>query len=178
VNANLELIRDFVNTWDLDDGEEVEGLATGIAVRDWLAEHDLLAARARVTADGRERAVAVREAIRGALLRNNEVDIAVDQAPLEEAARRGKLELRFGDDGTPFLAPSSGGVDGALGQIVAAVAAAHGDGSWERLKACRADDCHWAFIDNARNRSKAWCSMRSCGNRAKMRAYRERHAHV
>jgi predicted RNA-binding Zn ribbon-like protein len=47
--------------------------------------------------------------------------------------------------------------------------------SWERLKACRAEDCRWAFLDDAKNHSRAWCSMKVCGNRAKARAYRERH---
>jgi len=46
------------------------------------------------------------------------------------------------------------------------------------MKACRADDCKWAFLDTAKNQSRAWCSMSSCGNREKMRAYRARHAHA
>jgi predicted RNA-binding Zn ribbon-like protein len=178
VNANLELIRDFVNTWDLVDGEEVEGLSSGAAVRKWMADRGLLAQSARVSADDRRRTIAVREAIRGALLRNNGVDLPVSREPLEEAARSARLELRFGDDGAASLAPAAAGVDGALGRIVSTIASAQGDGSWERLKACRADDCQWAFVDHARNRSRSWCSMRSCGNRAKMRAYRERHGAV
>jgi predicted RNA-binding Zn ribbon-like protein len=178
VIQNLELIRDFVNTRELDGDDDVERLESGVAVRDWLSERGLLAPSARVSAEDRARTLAVRETIRADLLRNNGVDIQVDHAPLEQAARRACLELRFGDDGTPTLEPRAGGVDGALGRIVATIAAAHGDGSWERLKACRADDCLWAFVDHARNRSRSWCSMRSCGNRAKIRAYRERHATV
>jgi predicted RNA-binding Zn ribbon-like protein len=42
------------------------------------------------------------------------------------------------------------------------------------MKACRAEDCRWAFYDRSRNRSRAWCSMRECGNRAKARSYRAR----
>jgi hypothetical protein len=34
----------------------------------------------------------------------------------------------------------------------------------------------WAFYDHARNRSRTWCSMDACGNRAKARAYRARRA--
>jgi predicted RNA-binding Zn ribbon-like protein len=175
---NLELIRDFVNTREIDGDEEVEKLESGVAVRDWLAERGLLAPTARVSAEDRLRTLAIRETIRADLLRNNDVDIHVDHAPLEQAARRARLELRFADNGTPALEPRAGGVDGAVGWIVAAIARAHGDGSWERLKACRAGDCLWAFVDHARNRSRSWCSMRSCGNRAKIRAYRERHATV
>jgi predicted RNA-binding Zn ribbon-like protein len=84
--------------------------------------------------------------------------------------------LRFADGG-PALVPAAAGVAGALGRIVAAVQGAVADGSWRRLKACRARDCEWAFIDNAKNKSRAWCSMRSCGNREKARAYRARHRH-
>ena len=73
--------------------------------------------------------------------------------------------------------PAATGVDAALGRLVIAVHSAMADGSWDRLKACRASDCEWAFIDNARNHSRAWCSMKSCGNREKARAFRERHRH-
>jgi predicted RNA-binding Zn ribbon-like protein len=66
------------------------------------------------------------------------------------------------------------GVEGALGSVVGAVATTAADGHWSRLKACPADDCRWAFYDVSRNRSRTWCSMDSCGNRTKTRAYRAR----
>jgi predicted RNA-binding Zn ribbon-like protein len=50
------------------------------------------------------------------------------------------------------------------------------EGTWSRLKACLADTCQWAFYDQSKNRSAHWCSMAVCGNRAKARAYRNRHA--
>lgn len=43
-----------------------------------------------------------------------------------------------------------------------------------RLKLCHADDCGWLFIDASRNRSRRWCDMSDCGNRAKVRRFRER----
>ncbi len=43
-----------------------------------------------------------------------------------------------------------------------------------RLKLCDADDCGWLFVDGSRNRSRRWCDMSDCGNRAKARRYRER----
>lgn len=45
----------------------------------------------------------------------------------------------------------------------------------DRLKLCDAHDCGWLFIDASRNRSRRWCEMAECGNRAKVRRYRERH---
>ena len=48
------------------------------------------------------------------------------------------------------------------------------DGTWSRLKACRAGTCRWAFYDHTRNRSGVWCTMDVCGNRTKVRSFRER----
>jgi predicted RNA-binding Zn ribbon-like protein len=95
---------------------------------------------------------------------------------LDRAATRAGLSLRF-VDGQARVEPRAAGVRGAIGRILAEVEAGMADGTWERLKVCRADDCRWAFFDGAKNRSRAWCSMQSCGNRAKVQAYRERHQH-
>ncbi|MGA2590961.1 MAG: CGNR zinc finger domain-containing protein [Bryobacteraceae bacterium] len=34
--------------------------------------------------------------------------------------------------------------------------------------------CGWMFLDTTRNRSRQWCDMRDCGNRAKVRRFREK----
>ena len=39
-----------------------------------------------------------------------------------------------------------------------------------RLKCC--DGCGRLFLDQSRNRSRRWCDMRTCGNRAKVRRFR------
>ena len=39
----------------------------------------------------------------------------------------------------------------------------------ERLKIC--PNCEWLFIDRSKNRSRTWCDMAVCGNRAKARLY-------
>jgi predicted RNA-binding Zn ribbon-like protein len=72
--------------------------------------------------------------------------------------------------------PRKGGAAGALAFVLAAVAETMADGTWPKLKACRSDTCRWAFVDHARNRSRQWCSMSVCGNRAKARTFRARHA--
>ncbi|WP_199844976.1 CGNR zinc finger domain-containing protein, partial [Streptomyces scabiei] len=45
-------------------------------------------------------------------------------------------------------------------------------GTWQRLKACEAPDCHWAYYDRSPAGRGRWCSMQVCGARAKMRRYR------
>jgi predicted RNA-binding Zn ribbon-like protein len=43
-----------------------------------------------------------------------------------------------------------------------------------RVRECASDTCAWLFIDTSRNRSRRWCDMKSCGNRAKVRRHYER----
>lgn len=43
-----------------------------------------------------------------------------------------------------------------------------------RLRTCAADDCAWLFLDETRNRSRKWCDMSTCGNRAKVARYRRK----
>ncbi|WP_034756712.1 CGNR zinc finger domain-containing protein [Rossellomorea vietnamensis] len=41
----------------------------------------------------------------------------------------------------------------------------------ERVKQCEGDPCGWLFFDTSRNKSRRWCSMADCGNRAKVRRF-------
>jgi predicted RNA-binding Zn ribbon-like protein len=44
----------------------------------------------------------------------------------------------------------------------------------ERLRECAAPACGWLFLDASRNRSRRWCDMSVCGNRAKARRHYRR----
>jgi len=124
-----------------------------------------------VNAPGRDD---VREALRALLSANNGLDADVDAASrtLDAAARRAGLRVGFADGRLAFASAERSRV----APVLAAVAEAMADGSWSRIKACRADDCRWAYVDHSRNRSRQWCDMSVCGNRAKARRYRSRHA--
>ena len=41
-----------------------------------------------------------------------------------------------------------------------------------RLKQCQGRHCGWLFLDGTKNRSRLWCEMGVCGNRAKQRRRR------
>jgi predicted RNA-binding Zn ribbon-like protein len=43
------------------------------------------------------------------------------------------------------------------------------------LRQCGGDECGWMFLDTSRNRRRRWCDMKECGNRAKVRRFREGH---
>ena len=172
--GRLELGRAFVNTLDIEDG--VDEIGTPEALAAWLHENDLLPRAVGVRKGDVPRATELREALREVLAGNHgghDVDRSAVES-VERAARRAKLEVHFAADGTARPEPAGKGVDGALGRILAAIADAQAEGTWERLKTCPADDCRWAFYDRSRNRSAVWCNMAICGNRAKVRGYRAR----
>jgi predicted RNA-binding Zn ribbon-like protein len=45
----------------------------------------------------------------------------------------------------------------------------------DRVAHCAGEGCDWLFLDTSRNRSRRWCDMKECGNRAKVRRYHRRH---
>jgi predicted RNA-binding Zn ribbon-like protein len=171
----LETVRAFVNTRDID--HDVEELAAPAQLVAWLREHELLDGErdVRATAADLRRAVELREALRAHLLSHHDQPLPESAAQtLDAASRRARLTVRFTGPDETRLEPEAAGVDGAVGRLLAIIAAAIADGSWSRLKACPADTCQWAFYDASRNRSAVWCDMRVCGNRAKVRGFRER----
>jgi predicted RNA-binding Zn ribbon-like protein len=175
----LELVQGFVNTLDLEDGRD--DLPGPAALGAWLAEYGLMGTGEPVTGSEHEQALAVREALRAVLLANNggEPDPAAIET-LNAASKGSELMVRFDPVGEAGLVPLRAGVDGAIARLLTIVARAQLEGTWARFKACGDDTCGWAFYDWSKNRSATWCSMESCGNRAKARAYRERqrsHAH-
>jgi predicted RNA-binding Zn ribbon-like protein len=169
--GELGLVQRFVNTADLDAG--TDRLADEQGLEGWLAEAGFAAA---VGPGDRERVVAFREGVRALLLANHggAPDPAAIAA-LDRAAGDAPIVVAFDPKGAATLAPSKPGVDGALATLLAIVARAQAEGTWPRLKACPNDRCHWAFYDRSRNRSRTWCAMSVCGNRAKARSYRARH---
>ncbi len=44
----------------------------------------------------------------------------------------------------------------------------------ERVRECDSRTCSWLFLDCSRNRSRRWCDMKTCGNRAKARRHYRR----
>jgi predicted RNA-binding Zn ribbon-like protein len=168
--SEIALVRAFVNTLDLVDGnDELDGPA---ALGSWLVGVGLI--DPGTPASGRDLALALRlrAALRGELeTHHTKVDDPAAVAALEEVCCELPLKAVCGP---AAVAPASSGVRGALGQVVAAATVARIKGTWGRLKICPADDCGWAFYDPSRNRSKRWCSMEVCGNRSKVRAFRDR----
>ncbi|MEE1938577.1 CGNR zinc finger domain-containing protein [Streptomyces sp. TRM 70361] len=178
----LRLVRDLINTLDVGTG------ADSLATEDGLAA---FAHTHRLTGPGLTKRdlpgiVRLREGLRAVCLAHNSGTPVPPETAVGLAAllRRTPLAVVFDAAGTATLEPVLPGPDGpgetATGaaaltaRIAAAVAAAAADGTWTRLKACEAGDCHWAYYDRSPAGRRRWCDMAVCGSRAKMRAYRAR----
>lgn len=173
------LLRDFANTVDISEGTDT--LADPAALEAWLRDRRLIPAGDGTAPDTRpdgngggsgfKTAIALRTSLRAAMHAHH--DSQQRAAGLDAAAL--SLPLRVAETaGGPVLVPVDGGVRGGLARLAAAIMASTADHTWERLKICAEDSCQWAFLDSSKNRSRHWCSMRECGNRAKTRAYRAR----
>jgi predicted RNA-binding Zn ribbon-like protein len=172
--GELEQVRAFVNTLDLEQGSDE--LDSPSALASWLTDRKLLEPSTEAGPGDLSRAIDLREALRALMLANNgELPVPAGAAAiLDGAVMRARVQLRFDEGCAGALRPAAAGVDAALGRLLAVVHEASADGTWQRLKACREHSCEWAFYDHTKNRSGAWCNMAVCGNRAKARAYRER----
>jgi predicted RNA-binding Zn ribbon-like protein len=42
------------------------------------------------------------------------------------------------------------------------------------VRECGSENCSWLFLDHSRNKSRRWCDMKTCGNRAKAKRHYER----
>lgn len=169
------LLRDFVNTADLERGHDEFSAPAGLT--GWLLDRGLLAGGTRegrgAGADDLAAAVALREGLRAAMLGHHDGTEPVLAPELHRSLARLPLVVSL-TGAHPALRPATDGVAAGLGRVAAAIMESAADGSWTRLKACQEHTCRWAFIDTSKNRSRAWCSMRVCGNRTKTRAYRAR----
>lgn len=175
----LRLIQEFVNTIDVETGDDEFGHGDSAAAREsmraWLMEHGLLTDGESVDGAGYERVRAVRDLLRRMLLANHDhVSDRGAEADLHRLAAGAPLVVGFEAPGRTSLRPVAGGVEGVLGRLLAQVHEAMGNGTWPRLKLCREGTCQWAFYDTSRNRSGTWCSMKVCGNRTKVRKYQAR----
>ena len=151
-----DLVVAFLNTLDVEEG--ADELATTARWAAWLNAHGLAASFPEPDDAELEQARALRHDLRA-------------RAGGERCAevRSVGIQVALTGDGAVELSATS-----PVGLVAAAVAKIAIERRLDRVKICPADDCRWAFYDTSRNRSRQWCSMEVCGNRAKARSHRER----
>jgi predicted RNA-binding Zn ribbon-like protein len=73
--------------------------------------------------------------------------------------------------------PRTGLTAAILGPITVSAMALLVHADLSRIKQCRGSHCGWLFFDSTKNKSRQWCDMSVCGNRAKASALRARIRH-
>ena len=187
--AAPRLCLDFVNTEGLDRNSPPDRLDSLGAFLDWATSRGLLdEARAgalpsagdSATADFLAGAREVREAlyrIFSSVASEGEAsdgDLELLGRHLADALPSLRLERR-GDTFEWALPPGAPLPEALLWPIVLSAADLLRSDRLERVKECAGDTCSWMFIDTSRNRSRRWCDMSDCGNRAKARRFYRKH---
>jgi hypothetical protein len=173
--GELELVRSFLSVHDHRGSGPKSLPPSPESLREFFVEQDLIDPEEPVSDRALRSASLVHTAMHGKVEgRNEAARTAAEPSVIDQAAREAGLELHFGSEGPPRIEPTASGIAGALGRILAAAFLAQLDGTWQRLKECSDDACTSVFYDRSKNHSGKWCSMRSCGNRNKVRAWRER----
>jgi len=184
--AVLGATQDLINTLELSDDGPTDSLATADAALAFLAERGLghlddLVAQARRDGDAwLARVLAARAALRDVW------DAQVERRPASPDAlaainalldRSPRVELRAAPAGVQVSHrhPDDDPTGEALARIATPLVEAIATGDTARFRVCANHDCRWVFEDESRAGRRRWCDMSSCGNRAKVRRYRERH---
>jgi predicted RNA-binding Zn ribbon-like protein len=193
---NLEsgyLCLDFANTAEWHASPHPHERLTGYPeLVEWAQQAGLLAAgdAQRLLAEATlrpeeacmalRRAIALREAIYGLFSASaNGLPVADgDLETLNETLGAGLAQLKFGYEGTGFVwnwTARTDQLDTMLWPVAISAAELLGSADLRRVGQC-ADDrgCGWLFFDTSRNRSRRWCDMKDCGNRAKARRHYQR----
>lgn len=180
--AAVELIMGFTNTVDLESGRDELSTPAGLAR--WLVDGGLVERSPDVTeADLRaclELRAGMREALDDGGAPASPHRLALADAVLARLPVMVTLTAATAppDGGRPaaVLVPSPDltGVSAAVARLAVAWAELVLTGRIRRLKRCAERRCGEVFWDTSRNHSRRWCSMRVCGNRAKVRRHTAR----
>jgi predicted RNA-binding Zn ribbon-like protein len=186
------LALDFANTVSGRGGERhIDHLREAADIVDWARHAGLLdeAGAARL----RERilrldkaftwflrdALMLREAVHrivGAIARREPPERA-DLSHLSAccASSLAKATLEMEGQGARWRWPTEEPVpETILGPIALSAVGLLRDSDPARLKQCPGEHCGWVFFDMTKNRSRRWCEMSVCGNRAKAKSHYRR----
>lgn len=126
-----------------------------------------------------ERAIALREAIYRifSVISHGRPPPAADLATFNAELSRALAQSRIVSTMEGFAWDWTGAeeaLDQMLWPVVHDAAGLLTSEELDRVGQCADDRCGWLFFDTSRNRSRRWCSMEDCGNRAKARRHYKR----
>jgi predicted RNA-binding Zn ribbon-like protein len=95
---------------------------------------------------------------------NRSIQLAAQHLSLTPA--NGGFAWGYDSDGD-----SPGGFETMLWPIVGSAAELLASDNLPFVRACSSKTCQWFFLDTSKNHRRRWCSMKLCGNRAKVRKF-------
>jgi predicted RNA-binding Zn ribbon-like protein len=189
---NIQLALDFANTrgWHESDNPE-ELLNTYRDVVKWCEQSGVLDSKeaAHLLETGNHRVSATRELLHGAITLRKSLyrifsavatkippqDIDIDT--LNEHLAKVMAETRLVYMSQRFIlhqARRNEAFHFMLDPVVRSAADLLLSDEVGRIKKCADQSCGWLYIDGSKNRSRKWCDMKDCGNRAKARRHYQR----
>lgn len=186
--GSIETTLDFLNTDELDgSGHRSETLPTLPDAAAWLVQHDLLypeearplvhlapSRQGHLLAHIRAARAAIREVVESLVAARPTAEAAV--GVVNDLLRaRTVVELAL-TDGTLVARHRRVGdaLEDALARLAVPLVETVAAGETGRLRICANEGCRWVFEDASRTGRRRWCSMASCGNRAKAARHRAR----
>jgi predicted RNA-binding Zn ribbon-like protein len=154
---------------------EEDILVRGEALAEWLAGSPLATPRSLAVEDGDLRQAGAFRTAALALLRaaaSGERPPRGPRSVVNQVAAAPSLVPRLGDGGRRWVPPAS--AEQALATLARELIDILSGPQAARIRQCAAEDCDVVFLDSSRAGSRRWCSMERCGNREKVRAFRQR----
>ena len=166
--AGEPLALDLLNTQWLASGTPVDLLATPAGTRAWFAAAGIAAPDGPRTTQA---LVTARQAIRDILTGQ---DQAAAADTINTVLDHGRLRLSLGHAMNPeqtleVADPAWRPAVMAAADLLRLLAQAP-----DRIRRCQHPACVLWFYDTTRNRTRRWCSMTTCGNRAKAQRHYDR----
>jgi predicted RNA-binding Zn ribbon-like protein len=178
----------FIDTLEFEKDGSVEHIPTTGAAIDWLRAHGLLhepiepevealrtpsAAGDRALGRIRQVREALREIVVAAVEHRPAAGRAIDVVNRVMIARQ-RFILVCGPGGVLDHRHQGDAIDDVLARLAERVARQVIAPDVDRLRICANDTCRWVFYDSSRTGRRRWCTMASCGNRAKAARHRAR----
>jgi predicted RNA-binding Zn ribbon-like protein len=169
------LCLDFANTLvGINDTRPYDALTSPEEYRVFARRNGL-----EVSTDGGEAALRRARELRASLVVILRAVASSAVVPERAVSHLGRVVRKSFDDRA--LVPRPGGVewrqavfdlDAVTKRIAAEAVRLLESKDAERVRQCGGERCGWFFLDTSRNGKRRWCSMRYCGNRAKVRRHR------
>lgn len=99
----------------------------------------------------------------------NKPDLAILNITLSKALSH--FQIVPSGDGFTVKWNGEGELDWMLWPIVWSAAELLRSEDLRKVRECAGEGCGWLFLDTSKNQTRRWCSMKSCGNRAKAKRH-------